>query len=338
MENANYYKKRNDNKVQCQLCHHSCLITNNQTGICNARKNLGGILYSLNYGYPITQNIDPIEKKPLFHFLPGTETYSIGTLGCNFKCANCQNWTISQAKNIEKNISTITYVKPEAIVKSAIENDCQSIAYTYNEPTVFTEYALEVMKIAHANGIKNIWVSNGYMSKTCLNDITPYLDAINIDLKSIDANFYKNNCSARIEPVLENLKNIKKSPVHLEITTLIIPNLSSEPSMLQRLAEFIANELGTDIPWHIARFSPESSWKLKALPPTLSDIIITTHEIGKDAGLKYVYVGNLPGDQRENTFCSQCNKLVIQRFGYDIERYDKNGRCPKCDTSLDLIL
>ena len=194
------------------------------------------------------------------------------------------------------------------------------------------------MKIAKTNGLKNVWVSNGYMSESCLNDIIPYLDAINIDLKSIDSNFYKTNCSARLEPVLENLNTIKKTNVHLEITTLIIPKLTDDFSMLKKLAEFIANDLGTDIPWHISKFSSEISWKLKTLPATQVETIINAHEIGREAGLKYVYVGNIPGDQRENTYCPKCGEIAIQRFGFEIERFDNHGLCPKCDTNLDLIL
>jgi len=338
MEIAKCYKLISADKIQCRLCHHPCSINDGQTGICGARKNINGKLYSLVYGYPITQNIDPIEKKPLFHFLPGSETYSIGTLGCNFKCANCQNWTISQAKNIEKNISSIPYVKPEAIVQSALENGCHSIAYTYNEPTIFTEYAIDIMKIAKVNNLKNVWVSNGYMDSECLDTILPYLDAINVDLKSIDNNFYQINCSAKLEPVLENLKNIKKTNTHLEITTLIIPKLTDDIIMLKDLAEFIANDLGTDVPWHISKFSPEISWKLKQLPATQAETIINAYEIGREAGLKYVYIGNIPGDQRENTYCPKCGELAIRRFGFDIERLDHHGLCSACDANLDIIL
>jgi len=337
MKEANFYKSKENNIVQCQLCNHFCSIKDGRIGICRVRKNNNGTLYSLVYGHPIASNNDPIEKKPLFHFLPGSLTYSIGTLGCNLKCANCQNWDISQARNIEKKLPPNNIITPEKIVEEAIGHNCQSISYTYNEPTIFTEYALDIMRLAHKNKLKNIWVSNGFMSTDCLMAIFPYLDAINVDLKSMDENFYKNNCAARLGTVLENLKKIKQEQVHLEITTLIIPTLSDDISNLEKITEFIFSELDADTPWHISKFSPEISWKLKKLPYTGDDIIYTAYEIGKNAGLKYVYVGNMSGDQKENTYCPKCNELVIERFGYDVSRYDLSGRCPNCDKSLDII-
>lgn len=337
MHEAKFYKKLNNNIVQCQLCSHFCAIKNGNVGICRTRKNKDGKLYSLVYGYPIATNIDPIEKKPLYHFQPGSLSYSLGVLGCNFRCANCQNWDISQATDIENKVKNIDFVEPEKIVEEAIGNDCKSIAYTYTEPTIFTEYALDIMKLARENNIKNIWVSNGFMSKQCLDAILPYLDAINVDLKSIEDEFYKNICHARVKPILENLKTIKQEGVHLEITTLIIPSLSSNEEMLEKIADFIAAELDIDVPWHLSKFSPEISWKLKDLPATGDDLIYRAYEIGKDTGLKYVYVGNIPGDQKENTYCSKCNELAVRRMGYYIERLDNKGRCAACDKNLDIV-
>lgn len=337
MRQANFYKKLNQNKVQCQLCNHYCLINDQQTGLCHARKNIAGELYSLVYGYPVALNVDPIEKKPLFHFQPGSLSYSIGTFGCNFKCANCQNWDISQAVEIEKKNKNLTLVEPEKIISEALANNCSSISYTYNEPTIFAEYALAIMKLARQNNLKNVWVSNGYMSEQCLKAIIPYLDAINVDLKSIDKEFYKENCSARVEPVLKNLIAIKKSGVPLEIATLIIPGLSSDQEMLKKSAEFIVNELGSDTPWHLSKFSPEISWKLKKILATDEEIIFQSYEIAKSAGLKYVYLGNMPGDERENTYCPACGELAILRFGYEIKKFDNNGNCANCDKSLDIL-
>ncbi len=337
MLKTKFYKSQNNNKVQCRLCHHFCLIGDGQTGICRVRQNQQGKLYSLVYGYPIALNIDPIEKKPLFHFLPGSLAYSLGTLGCNFSCANCQNWDISQATGIEEKIKYFDFFKPEEIIKNALTVGCRSIAYTYNEPTIWTEYALDIMKLARKNKLKNIWVSNGYMSRDCLKTILPYLDATNIDLKSMDEDFYQKNCGAKLIPVLNNLKRLKKEKVHTEITTLIIPTLSDSPEMLKKIAKFIARELSPETPWHISKFSSQISWKLKSLPETSDKIIYKAYEIGKKAGLKYIYAGNMPGDERENTYCSACGQLAIKRIGYQIERLDKKGKCAKCGQNLNII-
>jgi pyruvate formate lyase activating enzyme len=338
MNEAKFYEKITKNSISCWLCNHYCQISDGKTGSCGVRKNIKGKLYSLVYGYPVALNIDPIEKKPFFHFYPGSLAYSIGTYGCNLSCANCQNWDMSQAIGIENKIKNFEFISPEKIVEEALGNNCISIAYTYNEPTVFTEYALDIMKLAYHNGLKNVWVSNGYMSEECLDKIIPYLDAINVDLKSADNNFYKNNCAAKLEPILKNLIKIKREQIHLEITTLIIPSLSDEIDMLAKIAEFIAEELDIETPWHLTKFSPKISWKLKNIPPTGDDFIYEAYELGKEAGLKYVYVGNIPGDQKENTFCPKCGELVIHRLGYNIERNDISGRCPNCDHSLDIIL
>jgi pyruvate formate lyase activating enzyme len=336
MKEAKFYKKLDNNSVQCELCNHFCAINPGQSGICLARKNFNGLLYSLIYGRPVALNIDPIEKKPLFHFLPGSLTYSFGTLGCNFRCDNCQNFDISQPKEIPTIENGLTY-SPEKIVSEAIASGCRSISYTYNEPTIFAEYALEVMRLARQNGLKNIWVSNGFMSKNCLTAITGLLDAVNIDLKSSDDDFYRHNCGARVAPILENLKYLKNNEIHTEITTLIIPSLSDDPDMLERLAHFIVTDLGPDTPWHLSKFSPTVSWHLDNLPSTPEEAIYNAYDCGKKAGLKYVYTGNLPGDPKENTYCPNCGEMAIRRFGYDVERMDNEGRCLKCDHYLDII-
>ncbi|MEA3398657.1 MAG: AmmeMemoRadiSam system radical SAM enzyme [Patescibacteria group bacterium] len=337
MQEANFYKPARNNAIRCSLCQHNCLILEKNYGICQTRKNIGNKLYSLVYGFPAALNVDSVEKKPLFHFLPGSFTYSLGTYGCNFKCANCQNWDISQNNNIEKEAQKLNFATPEKIIEDALGDNCKSISYTYNEPTIFCEYALDIMRLAHKYGLKNIWVSNGYMGKSCLEAIIPYLDAINIDLKSFDNNFYKKNCAAKLKPVLNNLIQLKKEQIHLEVTTLIIPGLSDDLKMLEELTQFIITELNDDTPWHISKFSAEASWRLKNLPSASDDIIYQAYEIGKDAGLKYVYVGNIPGDQKENTYCPKCGALIIRRLGYEIERFDENGGCPYCDRSLDII-
>jgi len=335
MQEAQFYKKISDQTVICELCCHNCQIKNQAVGICSARKNVNGRLYSLVYGRPVAMNVDPIEKKPLFHFLPGSQVFSLGTLGCNFKCLNCQNWDISQVRAANQTPRVI--VKTEEIIKQALRAGCKSIAYTYNEPTIFTEYALEIMKLAKKNNLKNVWVSNGYMSQDCLKAIAPYLDAANIDLKSMEEKFYNKTCGAKLKPILKNLMDIKRAGVHLEITTLIIPELSDDPVMLKELAEFIVKELGATTPWHVSAFSPDISWKLKESPTTPDDTIFQAYEIGKQAGLKYVYVGNVYGSSKENTYCPNCGQLAIKRLGYNITRHDDNGRCQKCGQTLDLI-
>lgn len=338
MFKSKYVKKLDNKKVQCQLCNHFCVIENKKLGLCGVRQNDNGNLISLVYNCPSSVNIDPIEKKPLFHFLPASNTLSIGTLGCNFKCLNCQNFELSQIQDTPAKIKkSCDFHSPERLVEEACLNDCQSISYTYNEPTVFAEYALEIMKLAKKQGLKNIWVSNGYMSKELLNDIFPYLDAINIDLKSFNENFYKGNCNALLQPVLDNMRMIKNEQIHLEVTTLIIPEQSDDREMLKKIAYFIADELDVETPWHILKFSPDISWKLKNLHKTDDSIIYSAYEIGKEAGLKYIYVGNMPGDQKENTYCPACKELAIRRMGYHIERLDHKGRCMSCDKSLDIV-
>jgi pyruvate formate lyase activating enzyme len=337
MSEAKFYQNLAGNQIQCNLCSHRCVIESNKTGLCEVRKNKQGLLKAQTFGYPAAINIDPVEKKPFFHFQPGSLTYSIGSLGCNFVCGNCQNHSLSQTKNIGAKTKNMDYITPERIIEEALGNGCQSIAFTYNEPTVFAEYALAIMELAKEVDLKNIWVSNGYMTEEALGEIIPLLDGINIDLKSMDADFYQKNCGARLEPVLENLRILKQEQVHVEITTLVIPGLTDDIQKLEELAEFISSELDNDTPWHISKFSPQISWKMKDRQPTGDDIIYEAYEIGKEAGLKYVYVGNIPGDQKENTYCPKCGELAIRRMGYHIERMDNRGHCIYCDRNLDMI-
>ncbi len=295
MKEALLYKKLSDGKVQCSACNHRCVILNGKTGICGVRKNQDGKLYSLVYGKIIAEHIDPIEKKPLYQFLPGTFSLSIATIGCNFKCLHCQNADISQIGNQKLNLKNQKVLgenkTPEQIIQDALDSNCPSISYTYTEPTVFVEFALDCMKLAHENGLKNVWVSNGYMTKETLDLISPYLDAINVDLKGFSEDFYKNICGARLRPVLDNLIDIKKRGIHLEITTLIIPNKNDSEKELTGIAEFIKNELGDDTPWHVSRFFPQH--KLLDVLPTPTEKIYQAIEIGKKAGLKYIYPGNI---------------------------------------------
>jgi pyruvate formate lyase activating enzyme len=337
MKEAYLYKKMKGGKVKCQNCAHYCVIDKERRGICGVKENRNGKLYALNYGKAIALNIDPIEKKPLFHFLPGTKTFSLATVGCNFKCSSCQNYDISQGAS---NLKTIPGkdLSPEEIIEIVKERNLPSISYTYTEPTIFSEYALDIMKLAKKNNIKNVWVSNGFLSKELLELISPYLDAINIDLKSFSDDFYKEYCKARINPVLETIKRIKKKEIWLEITTLVIPTLNDSEKEIKSIAKFIKKNLGENTPWHITRFSGLMSWKLQELPETSIETIKRSWEIGKKEGLKYVYTGNIPGLPSEDTFCPKCNQLVIDRNGYQIHRYDNKGKCPKCDYNLNLTV
>jgi len=329
-----FYKNLKNKAVQCTLCNHYCYIDNNYFGLCNARKNIEGKLYTLTYGKPVAINIDPIEKKPLFHFLPGSFALSIGTFGCNFKCKNCLNYDISQEENIEEKNKYIEYVPLEQIVNLAINNNCKSIAYTYNEPTIFLEYALDIMKIAKEKNIKNIWVSNGFMSKECLEKIIPYIDATNIDIKSSEEEFYKSNCNATLKPILENLKILKKNNIHIEITTLVIPTLSDKEKVFTDISKFIIDNLGDNTPWHLSKFSPEISWKLKDLKETDIKTLELGYNIGKRQGLNYIYIGNIYDTDMENTYCPKCNTIIVKRLGYNITRFDINGYCPRCKEKI----
>lgn len=289
MKEVYLYKKLGEKKVQCLVCGHKCVILPGKRGICMVRENIDGKLYALNYGKIVARHIDPIEKKPLFHFLPGTKTYSIAATGCNFKCGNCQNWSISQASGIFDGED----FTPQKIVEAAKKTDCPSIAYTYTEPTIFLEFALDAMKIAKKKGIKNVWVSNGFMTKESAKLVIPYLDANNIDIKGFSDDFYRQNCGARLQPVLETAKLMKKSGVWIEITTLAISGMSDSEEMFKGIAKFIKEELGPETPWHISRFFGDLSWKLGHLPETPLKTLKMAYQIGKKSGLKYVYIGNI---------------------------------------------
>jgi pyruvate formate lyase activating enzyme len=293
MHEALLYDKLKSKKVKCNLCNHHCLISLGKRGICGIRENKDGKLYSLVYGKAIAENIDPIEKKPFYHFLPGTLSLSIATVGCNFRCIHCQNAEISQiTKEKPEDVEILGKdLPPEKVIQGALDNNCPSISYTYTEPTIFLEYALDCMKLAKDKGLKNNWVSNGYMTKEALDLISSYLDAINVDLKAFTEKFYQEICGARLKPVLENLKDIKKRKIHLEVTTLIIPEKNDSEKELKKIAEFIKKELGIDTPWHVSRFFPY--YKLDHILPTPVEKINQVVEIGKAVGLKHVYAGNI---------------------------------------------
>ncbi|XOB41758.1 MAG: AmmeMemoRadiSam system radical SAM enzyme [Candidatus Nealsonbacteria bacterium] len=336
MKEAYLYKKLSEKKVQCRNCAHFCIIENGKRGICGVRGNKAGKLYSLVYGKAVALNIDPIEKKPFFHFLPGSQSLSIATVGCNFTCKSCQNWDISQAPKPDRPVLGED-LPPREIVQMALKNKLPSISYTYTEPGVFSEYAFDTMKLAKKAGLKNNWVSNGFWSKELFDLISSYLDAANIDLKGFTDEFYIKYSGGRLQPVLDTLKRVKQKKIWLEITTLIIPTLNDSEENFKKIAKFIKEELGPETPWHISQFCGAISWKLQYLSDTSVETLEKAYNIGKKAGLKYVYTGNIPGLPSEDTFCPKCNALVIDRTGYTISRYDKQGLCPKCGEDLNLI-
>jgi len=337
MKEAYLYKKLKDKQIQCNNCSHYCIIKDGERGKCYVRENRGGKLYSLVYGKSCTVNVDPIEKKPFFHFLPGSQSLSVATVGCNFQCFSCQNWTISQGPRIFKKIEG-EEISPAVIVETALKNNLPSISYTYTEPTIFSEYALDIMKLARKKGLKNNWVTNGFWSKELFSLISPYLDAANVDLKSFEDRFYQKYCSGRLQPVLDTLKRLKGKNIWVEITTLVIPGLNDSEEIFRSVAGFIKKELGAETPWHISQFCGAISWKFQEVPDTPVETLEKAAEIGKKAGLKYVYVGNVPGIESEDTYCPKCGAKMIDRNGYIIKRYDKAGVCSKCGENLDLIL
>ncbi len=326
------YEKLGDGDVRCRLCSHNCLIKNRHRGVCAVRENREGVLYSLVYGRIISINIDPIEKKPLFHFLPESTSLSIATAGCNFRCKHCQNYEISQYPREHTLSIPGKDTTPEEIVNAAIQNNCKSISYTYTEPTIFFEFAYDCAKLAHEKGIKNVFVSNGYTGKEAVRLIAPLLDANNIDLKGSDK-FYRNICGARLEPVKETIRLMKELGVWVEVTTLIIPDLNDSENDLTDIAEFISS-VDPAIPWHVTQFYPV--YKLLDKPRTPVSKLRLAREIGHKAGLEYVYEGNVPGEGGENTYCPSCKEMLIERFGYSISKnFIKNSRCPKCDSFIE---
>jgi len=331
MKEAYLYQKLDDEKVRCNLCNHRCLIKEGSRGICGVRENRAGTLISLVYGKIIAGHCDPIEKKPLFHFLPGTSSYSIATVGCNFKCLFCQNADISQMPYDQNRIMGED-MTPERIVKLALESRAASISYTYTEPTIYFETALETARLAVSEGIKNVFVSNGYMTKECLQEIYPDLHAANVDLKAFSDRFYKDQCGAKLKPVLETIQNMKEMGIWLEVTTLLIPGLNDSLEELRDLARFLAN-IDPGIPWHISRFHP--TYRLTSTPSTPVETIRQARDLGYETGLQYVYTGNIPGDEGENTFCHSCREPLIDRIGFHVtqSRIIKN-RCPQCGTEI----
>jgi len=277
--------------VQCETCMHKCKIAPGKRGICGVRENQNGKLIALNYGKAIAVNIDPIEKKPIYHYVPKTKTYSISTVGCNLRCLHCQNADISQYTKEWSGEIVGEDLSADEIIENALEYKCPSISYTYTEPTIFLEYALDTMKLAHKHNLKNVWVSNGYMSSETLELIAPYLDAVNVDLKSFSDKFYRGICGAKLAPVLDSLVAIKKQGIHLEVTTLVIPGKNDSAEELTEIAKFIFNKLGPNTAWHVSAFYP--TWQMMDTPATSREKILEAVSIGESVGLKHVHPGNI---------------------------------------------
>ncbi len=327
MREAMLYEHIKDGEVHCYLCNHHCRIKPSEFGTCGMRQNLDGRLYSHAYGEVIAANADPIEKKPLYHFLPGSRSFSIATMGCNFQCEFCQNWRISQANKRSDDRARGIELSPEKIVEEAKSRGCQSIAYTYTEPTVFFEYAYDTARLAKAEGIANLFVTNGFMTKEAIETIQPYLDACNVDLKAFNKDFYKNVCHGRLQPVLDTIRTLKDLGIWLEVTTLIVPGSNDSEAEIKGIADFLAG-IDTNIPWHISRFHPD--YKYSDLEPTPLSVMKTAYELGKAAGLKYIYLGNVPGESVD-TYCPGCRQLLIKRGFPEAEvNLSEDGRCPKC--------
>ncbi|MBL0225630.1 MAG: AmmeMemoRadiSam system radical SAM enzyme [Geobacteraceae bacterium] len=331
MKEAMFYEPAGARQVRCGLCRFRCLISDGARGICAVRENRGGTLYSLVYGKLCAEHVDPIEKKPLFHVMPGSKTYSIATAGCNFHCLHCQNYSISQ---VDRNGPVRGKVQtPQEIVQRAMDSDCRSISYTYTEPTIFYEFAYDTARRGREAGLKNIFVTNGYISREALAAIAPFLDAANIDLKGFSEGFYRDVVHARLSEVLDSIVEYRKQGIWLELTTLIIPGLNDSDAELQGIASFITANLGADTPWHVSQFYP--TYKLTDRPRTPPATLRRARDIGRAAGLRYVYEGNVPGEGGENTYCPSCSSLLIKRYGYAIETARiSSGACPDCGAAI----
>ncbi len=332
MKEALLYRKMPDEKVHCHLCNHLCRIGNGQRGLCGVRENRGGILYTLVYRRLISRNVDPIEKKPMFHFAPGSKSFSIATAGCNFRCDFCQNYEISQMPRDQKRIVG-EEIGPEEIVALAKKTGCRTIAYTYTEPTIYFEYAYDIAQRATREGLKNIFVTNGYMTEEALRTIHPHLHGANVDLKSFREEFYQKRCGAKLQGVLHSLRLMKTLGVWVEITTLLIPGLNDTEEELRDIARFIFS-LGQETPWHISRFHP--MYKMLDRSPTSVRLLQKAREIGFEAGLRHVYTGNVPGDEGEDTFCYHCRERLVDRLGFQVlANRIQESKCYKCGSPVD---
>ena len=329
---AGWWRARADGTLECRLCTHGCCLRDGQRGRCGVRQRRDDRIGSLVYGRIVAEHVDPIEKKPIFHVLPGSLSYSIATHGCNFRCLHCQNASISQIPRDMKVEGTGVFRKPEEIIDSALAGGCRSISYTYVEPTVFYEYAYDCCLAAFAKGLKNIFVSNGYMTKEVIAELAPVLTAINIDLKSFSDEFYKKVCGARLQPVLDNIVRCRDAGIWVEVTTLLIPGMNDENQQLSEIASFLA-AIDKSIPWHVSGYRP--AYRMMEPPATPGSTLLRARQIGLDRGLHHVYTGNRVGSEGEDTFCSNCGLLLVARQGFRVTvNRVKGGCCPVCNQPL----
>jgi pyruvate formate lyase activating enzyme len=325
-----YYEKLEDNKVKCGICFRGCNLVESEIGTCRNRINNDGTLYSMVYGRPCSQQVDPIEKEPVFHMLPGSTIHCTGTAGCNFRCKFCQNWEISQRTVRE----LVNYdLTPAQVVERALNRKCKSVSFTYNEPTSFYEYMFDIVVAARDRKLGTIFHSNGALAAQPLKDILPLMSAITIDLKGFTDKFYRNTCSAKLAPVLESLETIRKAGKHLEIVNLVIPTLNDKPDDVKKMCAWIASTLGTDVPLHFNRFQP--AYQLRKLPPTPVKTLETCYSIAKTAGIEYVYIGNCPGHKANSTYCPKCGVTVIERRHFEVKKKNlAEGKCGSCGHAL----
>ncbi len=325
---ASFYDKLDNGAVRCGLCRHHCVIADSQSGICGVRLNRNGTLHTLVYNRPCSYHVDPIEKKPLFHFFPGSRAFSIATVGCNFRCRHCQNHEISQMPRDEGTIAGQT-MTPEEVVEHALSAGCRSISYTYTEPTIFFEYALDIARLAKEKGLYNNFVTNGYTEEEPLRAIQPYLDGANIDLKAFSEEFYRDVCSARLSGVLDTIRCYRRLGIWIELTTLVIPGYNDREEEFTAIARFIRDELGPEVPWHVSAFYP--TYRLLDAPPTGAAVIERARAIGLSQGLRHVYSGNIRGMKGEHTYCHNCGSTIIERHGYSLASYRiTKGACASC--------
>jgi pyruvate formate lyase activating enzyme len=352
---AMLYRKAEEDSCDCFLCSHRCHIKPGKRGVCRVRENRAGTLYTLVYGKLIAAHVDPIEKKPLYHFLPGTSSFSIATVGCNFQCDFCQNWQISQAahstvsgvERLRAALSTAEraareseiageFTTPEEVVATAKSHRCPSISYTYTEPTIYFEYAADCARLAKAEGIRNVFVTNGYQTPETIEKMAGLIDAANVDLKAFNDKFYRERCKARLEPVCRAIRLMHEAGIHVEVTTLLIPEFNDDEGELRRLAEFLAG-VSVDIPWHVSRYHPD--YQFDRAPVTPSETIFHALAMGRKAGLKYLYAGNIAGDDFENTRCPNCKALLIRRAGFSAQAVGLSGsKCKQCGIPLPIVI
>lgn len=330
---ARFWKRIGDSKVQCTLCPTGCKIGEGNLGVCGVRRNIGGKLSTLVYGLASSVMNDPIEKKPLFHFYPGSSALSFGTVGCNFSCEFCQNYTISQAKVGDIPLRSLS---PEEVVQLVERYHSGGVAWTYNEPTIWHEFTYDASKLVKKKGFYSVYVTNGYINEEPLRELSPYLDAMNIDLKSISDDFYRKLCRGRRDPVLDTCKLAKELGIHLELTNLVIPGYNDDPKEIRELCKWVVENLGTDVPLHFSRFHPD--YNMREVPSTPLETLSKAYDIATEEGLRFIYLGNIPHDERENTYCPNCGRLVIERWGFSVGLKNlKDGSCAFCGEDLNIV-